>query len=55
MKFYRSKGLRADNDWDFGVIIGRFQARIGRYQFAVWWDYRPLINRYWAPSSRCDG
>ena len=49
MHFYSFSGLRAPNDWEYGVIIGPFQARIGRFQFALWWNYRPLINRYWAP------
>lgn len=51
MRFYSFKRLRAPNDWEYGVIIGPLQARVGRYQVALWWNCHPIFNRYWAPAS----
>lgn len=49
MRFYRFIGLRSPSDWEYGLIVGKLQVRVGRYQLALWWNYRPIINRYWAP------
>lgn len=50
LRFYHFRGMRAPNDWEYGVIIGKLQARIGRYQIALWWGYEAIFNRYWAPT-----
>lgn len=40
--------------YELNIIIGKFQLRIGQFEFAMWWNYnplfmflRPLHKEYW--------
>lgn len=40
------------NGWELNFLIGKdaiLNIRIARYQFAIWWRYRPVV--YWLSSA----
>ncbi len=49
IKFTRFSNVRAAGDWEWTVILGRLQIRIGRSQSAIWWmkrryEFATLVN-----------
>jgi hypothetical protein len=42
IKFY--KEVRCKGDWELHFMLGKFQFRIARSQFASWWNCEPLFD-----------
>jgi hypothetical protein len=52
IKFY--KEVRCKGDWELHFMLGKFQFRIARSQFASWWNCEPLFDfRYGYNNREC--
>lgn len=42
VRFYRA--VRCAGDWELNLVGQRLNIRIARSQFAIWLNYRPLVD-----------